>query len=123
MTLHEAAVPVNVLLSKADLLGSEDLARIIQYVKEHIASECKLDLPVRPVSILPLYREMTNQWFEREIVPLYDRSQQLRAASLRRKIGVLRESLVSALKARIKREQQFSTNCRIWFAPPKRCCE
>jgi GTP-binding protein EngB required for normal cell division len=110
MTLHEAAVPVNVLLSKADLLGSEDLAKIVQYVKEHIASECKLELPVRPVSILPAYREMTNQWFEREIVPLYDRSQQLRAASLRRKIGVLRESLVSALKARMNREQQFSTN-------------
>ena len=61
MTLHEAAVPVNVLLSKSDLLGSEDLAKIIQYVKEHIASECKLDLPVRPVSILPSYREMTDR--------------------------------------------------------------
>ena len=110
MTLHEAAVPVNVLLSKADLLGSEDLVKIIQYVKEHIASECKLDPPVRPVSILPSFREMTNQWFECEIIPLYDQAQQLRAASLRRKIGVLRESLVSALKARIKRDQQFSTN-------------
>jgi GTP-binding protein EngB required for normal cell division len=110
MTLHEAAVPVNVLLSKADLLGSEDLVKIIRYVKEHIATECKLDLPVRPVSILPSYREMTNQWFEREIVPLYDRSQQLRAASLRRKIGVLRESLVSTLKARMRREQQVSTD-------------
>jgi GTP-binding protein EngB required for normal cell division len=110
MTLHEAAVPVNVLLSKADLLGSEDLARIIQYVREHIASECKLDLPVRPMSILPSYREMTNQWFECEIMPLYDQAQQLRAASLRRKIGVLRESLVSALKARMRRDQQFSTS-------------
>jgi GTP-binding protein EngB required for normal cell division len=110
MTLHETAVPVNVLLSKADLLGSEDLVKIIQYVKEHIACECKLDLPVRPVSILPLYREMANQWFECEIMPLYDQAQQLRAASLRRKIGVLRESLVSALKARMRRDQQLSTN-------------
>jgi GTP-binding protein EngB required for normal cell division len=110
LTLYEAAVPVNVLLSKADLLGSEDLAMIIQYVKEHIASECKLDLPVRPVSILPAFREMANQWFEGEIAPLYRQSQQLRAASLRRKLGVLRESLVSALKARMKRDQQFSTN-------------
>jgi GTP-binding protein EngB required for normal cell division len=110
MTLHEAAVPVNVLLSKADLLASEDLVKIIQYVREQIASECKLGLPVRPVSILPSYREMTNQWFEHEIMPLYDQAQQLRAASLRRKIGVLRESLVSALKARMRRDQQCSTN-------------
>ncbi|MGA8142473.1 MAG: dynamin family protein [Candidatus Acidiferrales bacterium] len=106
--LQEAAVPVNVLLSKADLLGSEDRARIIQYVKEHIASECKLDLPVRPVSILPSFREMTNRWFECEIVPLYGQSQQLRATSLRRKIGALRESVASALKSRMKRDQQFS---------------
>jgi GTP-binding protein EngB required for normal cell division len=110
MTLHEAAVPVNVLLSKADLLASEDLVKIIQYVKAHIASECELDLPVRPVSILPSYREMTNQWFEREITPLYDQAQRLRAASLLRKIGVLRESLVSALKARMRRDQQYLTN-------------
>ncbi len=112
MTLHEAAVPVNVLLSKADLLVSGDLAKIIQYVKEHIASECNLDLPVRPVSILPAFREMTNQWFEREISPLYVQSQQLRAASLRRKIGLLRESLASALHARMKRDQGLSTNSR-----------
>lgn len=110
MALHEAAVPVNVLVSKADLLCSEDLIKIIEYVKAHVASECKLDLPVRPVSILPSYREMANQWFEGEILPLYDQAQQLRSASLRRKIGVLRESLVSALTAMMRRDQQSSTN-------------
>jgi len=108
--LQEAAVPVNVLVSKADLLCAEDRVLIIQYVKEHIASECKLDLPVRPVSILPSFREMTDQWFECEIVPLYENSQQLRAESLRRKVGALRESVVSALKARIGGGHHFSAN-------------
>jgi GTP-binding protein EngB required for normal cell division len=108
--LQEAAVPVNVLLSKADLLCSEDRSRLIQYVSEHIASECKLDLPVRPVSSLPAFREMTDQWFECEIVPLYEHSQQLRAESLRRKIGALRESVVSALKARMSRNHHFSAD-------------
>jgi hypothetical protein len=112
MTLQEAAVPVNVLLSKADLLVSQDLVKIVRYVKEHIASECKLELPVRPVSVLPAYREMTDEWFEREIMPLYDQAQQLRAASLRRKIWVLRESLVTALKARMRRGQHLSTNSK-----------
>lgn len=112
LTLHEAAVPVNVLLSKADLLGADDRSRNLEYVKEHIASECKLDLPVRPVSILPAYREMTDQWFQSEIVPLYDQAQELRAASLRRKIGALRESVVSALSARMRRGQQFSANSK-----------
>jgi GTP-binding protein EngB required for normal cell division len=109
-TLQEAAVPVNVLLSKADLIGLEDRAKIIRYVKEHIASDCRVDLPVRPVSILPELREMTDQWFEGEIVPLFAQAQQLRAASLRRKIGTLRESVASALQARMKQNQKFSAN-------------
>ncbi len=112
MTLQEAAVPVNVLLSKADLLVSQDLVKIVRYLKEHFASECKLELPVRPVSILPAYRELTDEWFEREIMPLYDQAQQLRAASLRRKVWVLRESLVSTLIARMRRGQHFSTNSK-----------
>jgi GTP-binding protein EngB required for normal cell division len=112
LTLREAAVPVNVLLSKADLLGPEDRGKIIQYVREHIASECKLDLPVHPVSTLPSFREMLDQWFECEIVPLYDQAQQLRASSLRRKIGILRESVGSALKARMTRGKQSAANSK-----------
>jgi GTP-binding protein EngB required for normal cell division len=110
LTLQEAAVPVNVLLSKADLLGTDDRAEIIRYIKEHIASECRLELPVLPVSALPSYREMTDRWFQDEIVPLYGRSQELRAVSMRRKIGALRESVASVLNARMGRGRQFSAN-------------
>ena len=105
LTLQEAAIPVNVLLSKADLLGPEDRARIVQYVKEHIASECKLDLAVHPVSVLPSCREMLDEWFENHILPLYARSQELRAASLRRKIGALRDSVTAALEARLEKRR------------------
>jgi GTP-binding protein EngB required for normal cell division len=112
LALQQAAIPVNVLLSKADLLGSDDRARIVQYVKEHIASECKLDLAIRPVSVLPSYRNMLDGWFESEILPLYGQSQELRAASLRRKIGALRESVASALEARMRRGQQQSTKSK-----------
>ena len=112
LALQQAAVPVNLLLSKADLLGPEDRGTIIQYVREHIALECKLDLQVRPVSTLPSFREMLDQWFECEILPLYDYAQQLRVRSIRRKIGVLRESVVSALKARTRRGDQPSANSK-----------
>lgn len=112
LALQQAAIPVNVLLSKADLLGSDDRARIVQYVKEHIASECKLDLAARPVSVLPSYRNMLDGWFESEILPLYGQSQELRAASLRRKIGALRESVASALEARMRRGQQQATKSK-----------
>jgi GTP-binding protein EngB required for normal cell division len=108
MTLQEAAIPVNVLLSKADLLGAEDRVRVIRYIREYTASECKLDLPVHPVSVLPSCKEMLDQWFENQIGPLYARSQDLRAASLRRKIGALRDSVAAALEARLKRDTRLS---------------
>ncbi len=112
LALHEAAIPVNVLLSKADLLGAEDRDRIVRYVKEHIASESKLDLSVHPVSVLPACKEMLNEWFEKQIVPLYARSQELRAASLRRKIGTLRDSVTAVLEARLRRDVQSSTESK-----------
>jgi GTP-binding protein EngB required for normal cell division len=108
MALKEADVPVNVLLSKADLLGPEDRTRIVQYVKEHVASECKLDLPVHPVSVVTSEKDMLEEWFATEIVPLYARSQELRAASTRRKIGALRDSVSAALEARLRRGSRSS---------------
>jgi len=112
LALQEAAIPVKVLLSKADLIGAEDRVRSVQYVKDHIASECKLDLPVHPVSVLASCREMLNEWFENEIVPLYARSQELRMASLRRKIGTLRDSVARSLEARLRRGGQSSLKSR-----------
>jgi len=110
MALEEAAIPVNVLLSKADLLGLDDRLRVVQYVKDHIASECKLDLPVHPVSVLPSCRNMLDEWFESQIVPLYARSRELRVVSLRRKIGALRDSVVAGLEARLKRDGRFTAS-------------
>ncbi len=112
IALERAAIPVNVLLSKADVLGADDRARIIGYVKEHIASECNLDLPVHPVSVLPSCKEMLDQWFENQIVPLYARSQELRAASLRRKIGALRDSVVTVLEARLRKRGPAPTESK-----------
>jgi len=110
MALQQAAISANVLLSKADLLSAQDRERIVTYVKEHIASECGLDLPVHPVSVVASCRGMLDDWFEHQITPLYARCQELRAASLRRKIGALRDSVAVALQARLNRRQQASTD-------------
>lgn len=112
MALQQAAVPVHVLLSKADLLGPQDRERILSYIGEHIASECKLDLPVHPVSVIPARRVMLDNWFNQDINPLYARSRELRAGSLRRKIGTLRDSVVAALEARLKRSGGSSTQSK-----------
>jgi len=98
LRLQEAAIPIDVLLSKADLLAAEDREKVIRYIGQHIASECNLELPVHPVSVLPSHKELLDRWFAEHILPLYGRSQELRAASLRRKIGGLRESVIAALQ-------------------------
>jgi hypothetical protein len=112
VALQLAAIPVNVLLSKADLLAADDRQRLLEYVTGTIASECRTELPVHPVSVLPSCREMTDGWFESQIVPLYGQAWELRAASLRRKIGILREEVASALRIRTGRGQQLSASSR-----------
>jgi len=106
LALQEAAIPVNVLLSKADLLSPQDCEKTMQYVKQHIALECNLELPVHPVSVLPSHVHLLNRWFGEQILPLFSRSQDLKAASLQRKIGALRESVISALQIQIERSQR-----------------
>ncbi len=97
-SLREAAVPIHLLLSKADLVAAADRERIISYVKEHVKSECGFDLPVHPVSALSSHREMLDQWFQQEIMPLYEKAQQLKDTSVRRKIGALQDSVNAALQ-------------------------
>jgi GTP-binding protein EngB required for normal cell division len=112
LILQQAAVPANVLLSKADLLGLEDREKIIEYVRRHILSECSLELHVHPVSVLPSHRNLLTQWFEEQIIPLYGHSQELRASSIQRKIGALRESVISALEIQVERNKKPLTDTR-----------
>lgn len=107
--LQEATIPVTVLLSKSDLLASHDLERVITYVREHVASECHLETAVHPVSVVASHRQLLDQWFQDDIRPLFARSLELKAISLRRKIGALRDSVVFALCSRLRLNQKGST--------------
>ena len=109
LALQEAAIPAHVLLSKADLLDRPDCEKTIAYVKQHIGSETGLDLPVHPVSVRPSHRHLLDRWFGGDILPLFNRSQELRAASLQRKIGMLRESVIFVLRKKIQRSRQASS--------------
>lgn len=107
--LQEAAIPAYVLLSKADLMNQQDCEKAIEYVRQHTISETGQSLSVYPVSVRPSHHHLLNQWFEKEILPFYSRSQELRALSLQRKIGTLRESVVSILQNKIQRSYCLST--------------
>jgi len=106
--LLEAAVPVEVLLSKSDLLSPQDCARMARYAKEHLDSEFRMDLPVRSLSVLPAHRASLDQWFAERIAPLCEKSREMKTASVKRKIGALRDSVAAALQARLDRARGIS---------------
>jgi len=106
--LAEAAIPSSVLLSKVDLLSPADLGRVTRYVREQLAREGRADLAVHPVSVLPSHRDSLDRWFSEAISPLYAKSRELRAASLRRKTGAVRESVMAVLEVRLRRGEGAS---------------
>jgi GTP-binding protein EngB required for normal cell division len=102
MALREAAVPVHVLISKADLLSAPDCTRLIDYVRDQIAARCGEPYPVWPVSVQSSHRYLLTQWYTDHILPFSAMANALKEASVQRKIGLLRESVVSALQSRVE---------------------
>lgn len=101
--LYQAGIPVQVLLSKADLLSPQDRQQMISYVKQSIANEYRLKLQVFPVSAIAAQRVMLEKWFQGEILPIYERFRGLKSTSIRRKVGALRDAVVAALTVQIRR--------------------
>lgn len=102
--LLEAGIPASVLLSKADLIDTADRERAAQYTKRKVQERLGVDLPVRPVSVAPGKQSMLETWFAEEIAPLYKNHRELARQSVRRKIGVLRESVESALRTMLRND-------------------
>jgi len=100
--LYEAGVPVSLLLSKSDLLAANDRAQSLAYVSQQITAWLRVNLSVYPVSAEPSHLALLNDWLHREILPLYQRHQQLMQESLERKIGALREAVETALRTRLE---------------------
>jgi GTP-binding protein EngB required for normal cell division len=108
--LYDAGIPASVLLSKSDLLAPMDRIRSLAYITEQVHSRLGLTTSVHPVSIQPSHASLLDTWLSDVIVPLFDRHQQLMEDSLRRKIGSLRDTVETALKARLERTPQASIN-------------
>lgn len=108
VTLQEAAIPVQVLLSKADQLSAEETKQMTAYVREHVSRECHLEVAVYAVSAMAGHRALLERWFESEIHPLFERSRELKALSIKRKVGALRDSVAAALSLRVRRSRGVS---------------
>ena len=103
--LYEAAVPAQVLLSKADLLTADDRRRTVEYVRAQVRQELGVDLPVHPVSTVGADEALLTGWFGQEVEPLLARHQALVEASLRRKVAHLREAVIATLETLLARRR------------------
>ena len=113
--LYDLGIPCQVLLSKADLLNSEDQRTILTYIKEQLKHELGIELQVRPVSAITEHVALLDEWFTEDITPLFARRMELKTQSLGRKVGVLRNAVISSLTLAIRRssiesESTSSTN-------------
>ena len=105
-TLYQAGIPANILLSKADLLSVADRGQVIEYVNAHIRSELNLETRVHAVSARAGATDLLTQWFERDIAPLYGRSQELKRRSIHRKARTLQHSIETVLQRRLEKKDQ-----------------
>jgi GTP-binding protein EngB required for normal cell division len=103
LRLFEAAIPVKVLLSKADLLSASDLESALQYTAQQLRTHLGVEIGVHPVSTAAAHAHLLEQWFSGEIAPLYEKHQQLAQESSRRKTAALHEAVAAALQAKLNR--------------------
>jgi GTP-binding protein EngB required for normal cell division len=101
--LYEGGISSIVLLSKADLLAEADLQRVAANVETQVENELGIKIHVQPVSALPNYSRLLDQFFEQHLLPRFNEARKLRQASVARKIGALRESVIAALDTSLQR--------------------
>lgn len=104
--LYETGIPSLVLLSKSDLLAEGDLQRTLTYIEEQLHQELGITVHVHAVSALPASAGLLDRFFERELLPRFEEAQSLREASVARKVGALRESVVAALETIADRQSR-----------------
>lgn len=101
--LLRAGARAMVVVSKADLLSPADRDRVADYVRRHVGSQVGCEVPVHVVSVVSAEARLAETWISDQVLPLFQAQRELRAVSLRRKVGALREAVLAALRGRAGR--------------------
>lgn len=99
--IYRAGATAMVLVSKADVLKADDRQRVVDYVREQVRAELNVEPPVHPVSVVGADAKWCDAWFESQLRPLLEAHRELASASLKRKVGGLREAVLVTLKRRV----------------------
>jgi GTPase Era involved in 16S rRNA processing len=100
--LYQAGASAMILISKADLFSAPDREQMIAYVKAHLRSELRVEPSVHAVSVFGADAVLCDAWFESELRPFLAQHHELAITSQKRKIGALREAVISALERRFE---------------------
>jgi hypothetical protein len=100
-SLAQAGIPAKVLLSKADLLEPQDLWKALSYIRKVIADDLGLQVTVHPVSTVAAGERLLQDWFHNDLEPLFQRHRELSRQSVQRKVGALREEVLTALRSKL----------------------
>ena len=107
--LQAAAIPVQIVISKADLADAASLSRMETYVHALVTHETGLAPAIHPVSAVPDGEALLRRWIEQSIQPLLERHEAMLDASIRRTSGAIREMIVMRLETLAQKRPVHST--------------
>ncbi len=100
--LYQSGARAMVLESKADMLRPVERQQTLTYAQQQLATQLGVPAPVHLISVVGAEAKLCDQWFERELKPALESHHEQAAASLKRKVGALREAVVKTLEARLQ---------------------
>ncbi len=89
-----------IALSKADRLAETDLEQALDYARSQFETQLSLPITLRPISTLA-GSALAQVWFDEMLAPRLASHTERAAQALRRKVAVLRESVMAILHARL----------------------
>jgi GTP-binding protein EngB required for normal cell division len=107
--LRAASIPALIILSKADLVPSNDRQQLLDYTRTQLARQIGLEIDVAPLSSLPEFGSMLEEWIADQLNPRMADAQQLAGESNHHKIRSLGKRIVHALEMSMKTAGLAST--------------
>jgi GTP-binding protein EngB required for normal cell division len=108
--LYQSGAQAMVLVSKADLLGAAERRQAGDYVERQLATQANLKLRAHLVSVLGESAALCDEWLEKELMPLVESHREQAAAARKRKVGALRQAVISVLERRLQSGPQIATS-------------
>lgn len=99
--LTQAGIPVEVLLSKSDLLSTSDREAALEYLRRELGRNADTSrVTVRPVSVAASARELFLSWWQEELIPMIADRRSIAAESFAGRVRAIISALDAALQHR-----------------------